>query len=247
MNFYTFATLEEVEILYQNHYTGALLTYNVDLGDYFTRIARVIDEKKDFKYMVAMRPYAMSPQYLSMIINSMNIISKNKVQINFITGWPTENEKNFGGILGTVNDLSSKIERSNYLIEYIENVENLKRKVIDYYVTTTNEFVFDTASKFNSKMIISYDQYKNNKYNLNNKKIMISMSPLLRKTKEELKDIDRSTAINDSAKFTYEEFYFFIKELESNGIDEVMICEWNKKEKKRINKAVKEYKEKENK
>jgi hypothetical protein len=247
MKFYSFARLEEVKLLHEHHYSGALFTYNIEHGDYFTRIANTIDKEIDFKYMVAIRPYTISPQYLCMINNSMNIISKDKLQINLISGILQDYEKDFGGVVGTTNDSSSNIKKSEYLMEYIETMEKIQRKIPDYYVTITNEFVFNKASSLGSKMIIPYEDYKNNIYDLKNKKIMIAIAPIVREKREELKDKNLVSTLKNMGFFTYEEFNLFLEELKNKGIDEIMICLWHKKEKKIINKIIKEYKEKENK
>lgn len=246
MNFYMFASygIEQVEELYEHNYSGALFTYNINQGDFFTRISRITDTKKDFKYMVAIRPYVISPQYLSMIFTSMNGILPNKVQINLISGWIKEEEKNFGGVLGEVNDLSSNVDRSNYLIKYIDTIENLKIKNIDYYVSVTNKFVFDASVNNKSKMIIPYSQYKNNAYDINNKNVMISVTPTLRETKEELFNLNKTNNTDDMENFTYEEFSFFIEEAKNKGVKEIMLSCWDKEETKIINNFVKQYKEK---
>ncbi len=248
MNFYMFSYgLEQVEELHEHNYGGALFTYNILQGDFFTRISRKIDTKKDFKYMVAIRPYVISPQYLSMIVKSINQISPNKVQINLISGWIKEEERDFGGVIGEVNDLSSNVDRSNYLIKYIDAIENIKIKNIDYYVSVTNKFVFDASIKNNSKMIIPYSQYKNNVYDLDNKNVMISVSPTLRETEEELLNLDKIKNEDDMENFTYKQFSLVIEEIKNKGIKEIMLSCWDNEERKRINNFVKQYKETENK
>jgi hypothetical protein len=245
MKFYSFADLEEVKTLLDHNYSGALFTYNIDQGDYFTRIANQIDKKIDFKYMVAIRPYAVSPQYLCMINNSMNMIAKDKLQINLVSGTLQDWEKDFGGIIGTTNDSSSNVEKSEYLMEYIENIEAIKRKIPDYYVTITNQFVFNKACKFGSKMMIPYEDYKNNSYDLKNKNIMVAMAPIIRETREELNNSNFESDLRNVGLFLPEEFIDVIEELKNKGIEEVMICHWYAKEKKILNKIIKEYKEKE--
>jgi len=247
MKFYIFSTgIEEVEELYNSGYSGALFIYHVNQNDFFTQISKHIVLEKDFKYMVAIRPHAISPQYLCMINNSIDSIEANRLQINFVTGWLQDNEKEFGGILGEVNDLSPNVDRSNYLINYIDELEKLKTKTPDYYISTTNKFVFDAGSKHNSKMIIPYSQYLDKRYDLNNKKIMISITPTLIEEKQETDYVSKNKQ-SDEKMFTFEEFNMFIDELKSKGIDEVMITQWEEKEKKAIHNFVKQYKEKENK
>jgi hypothetical protein len=243
MNFYSFGLLEDAETLYNHHYSGMLLTYTIDQGNYFIRVAESMDKGKNFKYMVAVRPYLVSPQFLCTINNSINLIDKDRIQINFVSGFVKDNEKDFGGVLGLVNDSSSNIEKSNYLIEYIKNIENIKNHNLDYYVTATNKFVFNEMSSIGSKMIISHDQYKDKVYDLSNKKIMVAIIPILRETQEEIDSISPNKIMSDYEYMTYDNFKIFIKELENNGINEIMICCWDRKEKRRIHNLVKEYKE----
>ena len=250
MNFYMFSYgLEEVDELQKNHYSGALYTYNILQGDFFTRIAKNIVVGEKFKYMVAIRPYVISPQYLCMINNSINQIEKNRLQINFINGWIKEEEKELGGIIGDVNDLSGNIERSNYLIEYIDVLEKSNLKIPDYYLSTTNEFIFNAGEKHNSKLIIPYSQYINKKYNLNNKHIMISVSPRIRETQEEIDRLVKTKKHqSDEEYFTYKEITSLINKLEHEGISEILFSSFSQKE-ERLNthNFVKQHKEKESK
>jgi hypothetical protein len=238
--------LEEVENLYNHKYSGALFTYNINQGDFFTRVARNINTKKDFKYMVAIRPYVISPQYLYMISKSIEEILPSTLQLNLISGWIKEEEKEFGGVPGEINDMSSNIEKSNYLIKYIDIIEKIKPKIIDYYVSVTNSFVFDSCVKNNTKMIIPYSQYKNNIYDISNKKIMISVTPILRETDQELSNLFNNKNEDDAENFTYKQFSLIIEELKTKGINEIILSSWDNEEKKIINNFVKQYKEGEN-
>jgi hypothetical protein len=197
--------------------------------------------------MVAIRPYVISPQYLYMISKSIEEVLPSTLQLNLISGWIKEEEKDFGGVPGEINDMSSNIEKSNYLIKYIDIIEKIKPKIIDYYVSVTNSFVFDSCVKNNSKMIIPYSQYKNNIYDIRNKKIMISVTPTLRETDQELSNLFNNKNEDDNEKFTYKEFTLFIKELKDKNINEIILSCWDNEERKKINNFVKQYKERENK
>lgn len=56
-----------VKKLEKNGFTGVLFTYDPMAGDYLTRIAQDCENTQKIKYMVAMRPQAVSAQYLCMI------------------------------------------------------------------------------------------------------------------------------------------------------------------------------------
>ena len=210
---------------------GVLHTYNAEQDNAFVAIAKNISET-NIKHMVAIRPYTVSPQLLSQIGKTFDTLFNKKIlQINLVSGWIKDNEKDFGGILGTVNDDSDKIEKSKYLIEYIEVLESLKNKSLDYYVSVTNKFVFDIASKYNSKMIIHYSHFDKKKYNIKDKPVMILVESFR----------------NDGSVVSHEELFQNIKRLEENGIKEVIFSGGEKEIMRHTVDFIKKYKKSENK
>ena len=261
-------------LLENSHFDGVMFVYDSALGDVFTKMVENMKTNEKIKYLVAIRPYAISPQYLCMINQSINSIMPDRLQINFVSGYIKEHEKSFGGILGNINDNSDRIERSNYLIDYIDvlntmpgNQGSLK---LDFYVSTTNEYVFKATEKYDNKIIISYKDYKNgywtvvdnlygniigNNFDCSKRKIMLAITPIIRKTQDELdrseeyanrpiwREDERQGTVTDIEYFTYEEFDKFIVNLESKGIDGVLINGHLQEERENIISFVKQYKE----
>jgi len=258
MNFYYFNGSDHtqnglIKLLERAGFTGALFTYDSSAGDYLTRIARDIDTSGTFKYMVAMRPYVISPQYLTMISWGMQQIASNRLQFNLISGHIKDIEKDIGGVLGAVNDQSNNIERSNYLIQYIGELNKMKESEAyphhaDFFVSATNSHVFNAAKKLKQKIIIPYREYKlghwweydnyggdgsmwpGESIDINNVTIMISVSPILRETYEELEEVKKKDwQVNDKDYFTYNEFTEFINDLATKDIEYLMLTpipEW---------------------
>lgn len=251
-----------VEQLEEHHFSGILFTYDATQGDFFTKVARDIDIRKNIKYMIAIRPHVISPQYLCMVARGMNDIMKDRLQINLISGHVKEHERDFGGVLGTVVDLSSRKERSEYLIKYIECLNEMKKNpkvtIPDYYISTTNKYVFKTATSFNDKIIMGYrdfqkgywteinengNEYPGEKFDFPKENVMIAFGPILRKTKEQLDLMDRQNISLDSVFLTYDEFDKLIKDLESMNVKEVLIHGWPAPERDIIIDYIKKYKE----
>jgi len=209
VNFYMFTSdfdvIKEVE---DAGAKGVLHTYNSYQSNPFIKIAKNILSETKMKHMVAVRPYTISPQYLCTINDTFSefYTKGNPIQINFITGWIKENEQDAGGILGGINDFSQSQERSQYLIDYVEMLESLDRKIPDYYVSVTNEFTFELAKKYNSKIIIDQSHFQSNKFDLSDKRVMVVVHA---NTKDgSLKD--------------YQEIKNIIIQLEDAGIDEAI-------------------------
>jgi hypothetical protein len=178
--------------------------------------------------MVAIRPYTISPQFLSQINKTFNDLYKeNLLQINLISGWIKQNEKDAKGIVGLVNDYSTNIERSNYLIEYIDVLENSNTEPVDYYVSVTNQFTYAAAIKNNSKMIIDYSHFKDKRYDIKNKKVMVGLNAM----------------DNNGAILSQDELIKILWDLESNGVQEVIFGNEDRNVSYHIIALAKKYKE----
>jgi alkanesulfonate monooxygenase SsuD/methylene tetrahydromethanopterin reductase-like flavin-dependent oxidoreductase (luciferase family) len=277
MKFYYFGgNFNEGEIsrLERHHFDGVMFVYDAVLGDVFTKVAKDIRMNEKIKYLVAIRPYAISPQYLCMIGKSINLIMPNRLQVNLISGYIKDHEANFGGIIGEVNDSSKRIDRSNYLIDYVNALNtmpgNQNKPVLDFYTSTTNEYVFDATAEYNNKIILPYRDYKNghwtvvngnrgedvgNTFDITGRRIMLAITPIIRSTQEELdkseeyakrpiwKNGEDQGKVTDIEYFTYEEFYAFIKKLESDGIYEILMNGHQQEERERLISFIKEYRE----
>ena len=278
MNFYYFGGhigSGQISRLEQSHFAGVMFTYDATQGDIFTLVARDIRSTEKIKYLIAIRPYSISPQYICMINQSIHSIMPNRLQINFISGYIKDHESDFGGILGSVNDSSSRADRSNYMIEYIDELNTMNgnknnEHPVDFYVSTTNEHVLESVQKHKNKIILPYRDYKNGywtsinqhdhqfigpEFNLGDTEVMLAVTPIIRKTKEELDLLEdyakrpiwrkgeKSVTVNDAAFFTYEEFDLFVQQLESNGINHMLINAVPHSESDNLIDFIKHYKE----
>jgi hypothetical protein len=275
MKFYYFGgvfndekSLETASKLEENNFDGVMFTYDSTQGDMFIRVAKDIDIKEKIKYLIAIRPYTISPQYLSAINDSINEIMINRLQINFISGYIKDHEKDVGGIVGDVNDLSDSVSRSNYMIDFVEALNNMERSndSLDFYVSTTNSYVFDVVKKYKNKIILPYHIYKRGFWSdslkdtslmydidIKDNETMLAITPIIRETKEELESLnnyaikpiwkkgEKSKIVDDVEYFTYDTFHDFIETIESDGISHLLINAVPRYEKDIIIPFIKQY------
>jgi hypothetical protein len=251
MQFYKFSkSIDDVKELINHGYTGALFVYITGLGDFFTKVSRDIKLEENFKYMVAVRPYTISPQLLCMINDSINNIDKDRLEINIVSGSTVPSEIKYGGILGEINDSSSKINKSNYLIKYVDVLEGMNN-IPDYYVSIRSDEVVNETLRHSSKLLIDYQDYKNKTYDIEYRNVMIHLWLILRETKEELDAVYENLSkkypeYSRVQYFTYKEFSDILDELKNKKINKILFyTHWSKQESEIINKFVKEYKQKE--
>jgi hypothetical protein len=209
MNFHYFGghvstTASNIDELEDAHCDGILFTYRQWQGDFFTFVARTMKLDQKIKYMIAIRPHALSAQYLCMINQSINEIQPERLQINIIAGHIKPDEVDFGGILGTVTDASSIPDRTNYMIDYLKELRDMENngvQIPECYVTCTNIHSLEAVAKLGYKIIFPYREYKFGYFldksvdgqlkpgvgfDLSDKKIMLAISPIIRDTQEEI-------------------------------------------------------------
>jgi len=209
MNFHYFGghvstTASNIDELEDAHCDGILFTYRPWQGDFFTFVARTMKLDQKIKYMIAIRPHALSAQYLCMINQSINEIQPERLQVNIIAGHIKPDEVDFGGILGTVTDSSSIPDRTNYMIDYLKELRDMESngvQIPECYVTCTNIYSLEAVAKLGYKIIFPYREYKFGyfldksvdgqlkpgvSFDLSDKKIMLAISPIIRDTQEEI-------------------------------------------------------------
>lgn len=217
--------------LQQAGFDGVMYPYGPTMGDYFTRISRMIDPESNFKYIVSVRTYNMSPQYLSMICSSINRIKDNSVEINFLTGYINESEKSYGGVMSETNDYSSNVERSNYMVNYAKEFKKIS--YTNFFVSTTNKEVFELCTESKLSMLIPYLRYKEDWFNLSDQKILLMISPVIDSEGLEHWQCDNNNECRhpegekcgDLDFFTQEGLFSFLNECKKKGIYGILFQE----------------------
>jgi hypothetical protein len=263
-------------MLEDSHFSGVMFTYDSTQGDMFIRIAKDIKKQEKIKYLVAIRPYSISPQYLCMVNQSMNEIDSDRLQINLISAYIKDHEVSVGGILGEVNDSSNRIERSNYMIEYVNCLNTMpgnlnKDNLLDFYVSTTNDYVFNLCKNNKNKIILPYRDYKNGawtiitenggqslsniSFDLSGVEVMLALTPIIRETQQELDSLtdyalrpvwkkgEKPAQVTDIGYFTYEQFNDLVVELEKNGIRQILMNSYPLSEREILVNFIKKYSE----
>ena len=145
------------DLLEDSGFYGWLLPYAPGLADPFIRIARSMNTDKKLKYLVAVRPYTISPQYLLAITKALDSIQEDRVRINFVPGLTKGGfDESFGGVLSEVNDSSSFEDKKKYLCSYIEEFSNIKVKKPYVYLSGMVDDTCPNMLDFGDANIVSY-------------------------------------------------------------------------------------------
>jgi hypothetical protein len=143
------------DLLEDSGFYGWLLPYAVGVPDPFTRIARSLKTNQKLKYLVAVRPYTISPQYLLAISKSLDLIQEDRVRINFVPGL-TDGEESFGGVFSDVNDSTSFEDRKNFFCSYLEKFKDWDVKKPYTYVSGMKDSICPNMDSLADANIVNY-------------------------------------------------------------------------------------------
>jgi hypothetical protein len=143
------------DLLEDSGFYGWLLPYAVGVPDPFTRIARSLKTNQKLKYLVAVRPYTISPQYLLAISKSLDLIQEDRVRINFVPGL-TDGEESFGGVFSDVNDSTSFEDRKNFFCSYLEKFKDWDVKKPYTYVSGIKDSICPNMDSLADANIVNY-------------------------------------------------------------------------------------------
>ena len=70
----------------ESGFYSMLMTYHSRQEDFWIKSAKIIDDSIKMKMMIAIRTYAISPEYCAMMCKSFYEISPNRLMLNIVSG-----------------------------------------------------------------------------------------------------------------------------------------------------------------
>ena len=211
-------------------YYSCMLTYHSKKNDMLIKLAHAIDPEINLKYTVAMRTYAISPEYLAMIINGFNEISNNKLIFNIVSGDIHKDETSIDDLVDPSYLLSSqdRVEYTGKWLKKFVNIDIIKNNLPEMFMSGTSEKTLSYCEKFNGTCMVMVDYFLEN-INLFSKfnKKCVSLQICIRDTDEEAENIKNNLYKDGRSKWCY---YYSektlikkIEELEEMGVTDLMI------------------------
>ena len=212
-------------------YYSLLMVYHSKLPDAWIRCAHILNKKHKFKYMIAMRAYAISPEYFSMMCNSFNDLAPSRIMFNIVAGDLRKEESSVADALfiGDLIDTSEK--RIEYTTEWIKKLKEINKinSFPEIVMSGFSEKTLNTAAEFADYNLCMIDTYKNNVDRFyKNKKRMVSAQIVVRNTYDEakkfldtniFKENERAWTIFGAGEDIVKEF----QSLESIGVTDIML------------------------
>lgn len=67
-------------------YKSVLHVFDSHTSNYFIKIARILNRQHNFKYLVALRTFTISPDFCATILKAFHEIQPNRVALNLLAG-----------------------------------------------------------------------------------------------------------------------------------------------------------------
>jgi alkanesulfonate monooxygenase SsuD/methylene tetrahydromethanopterin reductase-like flavin-dependent oxidoreductase (luciferase family) len=172
-------------------YESVLYPFTTNTPDNWFKIIRTLNTNHKFKYMVALRPFHLSPEYCAMMIEAMNQIQPNRLILNLLSGQNTPNQKEHETFYDNTYTVDSKQDRREYVRFYIEKLlsNNLISVKPKFVISGYSEYAIDTAKQYNQIILSMLAEYRGvpNRF-LDVKRKMVAINLLIRDTWEEAND-----------------------------------------------------------
>jgi alkanesulfonate monooxygenase SsuD/methylene tetrahydromethanopterin reductase-like flavin-dependent oxidoreductase (luciferase family) len=164
-------------------YESVLLVYHSKIEDNWIKAARVLDLNHKFKYMPAIRTYAITPEYCAMMAKAFSSIAPDRLMLNIVSGDLHKDETSVEDLIWLNDRLDTPEKRLLYTDEWLA-------KFIDLAGDSVSELVMGghsdqtklMAEKYNATHLSMLDMHKfsyNSPHFIKNKKQMLSLSIII--------------------------------------------------------------------
>jgi hypothetical protein len=186
-------------------YESLLLVYDSFLDNVVVNVANTINPKHTFKYIIAIRTYSVSPEYLAQVYETFEKIAPGRVTFNIIPGNIKPYETSINDVVFIEDKIDTKEKLNDYTLEWLKKYKKLSvRKKLPPLMLSGQTIDFQKYSIENGIInIIKVNDFLNQYGStlLNNKNQIVS-TPI--------------SGDNDSVKS-------LILDLESKGVSDVLV------------------------
>lgn len=170
-------------------YFGVLLVYDSLAQDHWVLAARTLNKAHSFKYIVAIRTYAISPEYCSMICKSFDLIQKDRIALNIVAGNISDEEECLDNIVWLSEALDTKEKRIIYTNNWVKKFMSIKNFKDKPYIIVAGESdkAIETADLNANDQLFMLSRYKKNLVGRIQAGVMVSVPVIIGGTNREAK------------------------------------------------------------
>jgi len=209
------------KIFEEIQYKSVLFTYFENMSNAFVRIAHTIDPNQTFKYMVAVRPYTVSVDFLSSIYDSFNEISKDRMIINLVVGNVKDSPENILNENSLVDTYEKRLTyHQSFISKFKDKYVNHSKPIV--YVSGSSDYLINTGLDYADGIITEFANYEKFKHLLD-RNIVFLLPICIRDDVKEAELLGKQSGkqgVYGNIDTMKEKFEY----IESLGIKELMLC-----------------------
>lgn len=138
-------------------YESMLLTFHSDESDYWIKAANAISDDEKIKYMIAIRPYAITATYCSMMVDAFNEISPNRISLNIIAG-TTDDDQALFCIPTSIED------RKKQSGLFVERLKEVNKNCPEVFFSGSSKETNNNVKKYGDGQILTLEKFDMSKY-----------------------------------------------------------------------------------
>lgn len=240
------------ELVDKYGYYSILLVYNSIDTSLWLKVANIIDKDHKFKYMFAMRTYAMSPEYFVMMYKAFNEIQQNRILFNVVSGNIEDHETSVNHLLHLSKYVDTMEKRLEYTGLWLDKVLSLldKNEIPEIVMSGTSPQVLEHINLYADYQLLMLNHFEDDwpRYQ-HGKRVMVCAAIVLRDTEKEAEEFTNLIAELQNPEFkkwtiygNEEDVLKRLKYLKSLGATDILIrFHPNDPERNRIHEFVKKY------
>ena len=182
--------IEMSECFEEAKFYSILLPYGSQGLDYMSLVPDLVKTTKKIKFMMALRPYAVQPEYAARYFNTMNAFYRNRVTFNLVCGtltWDGEEEfvlNHYFPDMSLIDTMSKRVELSDAWMKIFYKIIN--RNSLESYTIANSSRTMELGEKYTNYVIFDHHRLVENFNKVKDTKLVLIIDPLIRETKEEL-------------------------------------------------------------
>jgi hypothetical protein len=185
-------------------YYSILLTFHSESPDYLIKSAAALIPGNKLKYMIALRPYHISPQFCAMVTEGYNQIEHDRLIFNWIAGdFHRDDEPNQVDVFGKTESIDNIVKRTTFLREFIKqyNSFGVVSKKPEMVFSGFSNYTLETVKIFNGTSLCMVDDYRKNIKNFDGiNSRMVCVNPIILNSNEDIEEYkERLCSINPRA------------------------------------------------
>lgn len=212
-------------------YESLLLVYDSFLDNAAINVANIINSKHKFKYIIAIRAFSVSPEFVASMYETFEKIAPGRVTFNIIPGNIKFHETSISDTVFIKNEIKTPEQRDEYTLEWMKKYNTLSiKKGLPPVMVSGHTLDFQKASiEYNMINIMQLGDflksYSNSNYVLNKNQI-VSVAISIVEDEKNISDITKECISKHKDYTIYgskEYIYKRIMDLKSYGVSDLLV------------------------